>query len=143
MIGKRLVHIEIAGLLFLMALGMSGCATTGDMADRDKVVVAPGVSTDRLLRAAAAAGAQMNYSVKQGDDHLLMEKVLPLGSGYFVPNPAKHRNRITVSIVPGAAGGSPEVTVEGEYLGDIRDRDVRNCVPCDVNRIKKAIREAR
>jgi len=143
MIGKRLVHIKIAGLLFLMALGMSGCATTGGTTDRDKVVVAPGVSTDRLLRAAAAAGAQMNYSVKQEGNRLLMEKILPLGSGYFVPNPAKHRNSIIVSVVPGSSGGSPEALVEGEYLGDLRDRDIRNCVPCDVNQIKKALREAR
>ncbi|MCU0579036.1 MAG: hypothetical protein MUF69_05745, partial [Desulfobacterota bacterium] len=48
---------------------------------------------------------------------------------------------------PAACGGFgvcgiPEVQVEGEYLGDPRDKDIRNCVPCDVNQIKKALKEA-
>jgi hypothetical protein len=29
-----------------------------------------------------------------------------------------------------------------ENLGDPRDKDIRNCVPCDVNQIKKALKEA-
>lgn len=143
MIGKRLIHIEISGLLFLMALGMSGCATPAGVAERNRIMAAQGVSIDRLLRTAVAAGEQMGYSVRQEANRLFMEKSLPLGSGYFIPSAAKHRNRITVSVFPDAASGTPEVQVEGEYLGDPRDQDIRNCVPCDVNQIKKALKEAR
>jgi hypothetical protein len=134
---------KIAGMIFFLSAWLIGCATPAGVAGRDKVKAAPGVSTETLLRAAALAGDRMNYSVKQEGNRLFMERSLPLGAGYFSTNPAHHRNRITVSADPGVAGGSPEVQVDGEYLGDPRDRDIRNCVPCDVNRIKKAIREAR
>jgi hypothetical protein len=83
----------------------------------------------------------MNYSVDQEGSSLVLIKQLPFGDGYFGVKPG--RNRITVSPVPGADGAPPRIRVEGEYLGDIRDSNIRNCVPCDVNQIKKAIREAR
>lgn len=143
MIGKRLTHVETAGLLFLLALGLFGCATPASVAERDGVIVAPGVTSEMGLRAAAAAGNQMHYSIKEQGNRLVMEKQLPTGAGHFGGNLANHRNRITVSAGPGAAGSSPEIQVTGEYLGDPRDRDVYNCMPCDVNKIKKAIREAR
>jgi hypothetical protein len=140
---KQNSKIKIVGLISIVSVWLVSCATTADVAGRDEIKAAPGVSTARLLKTAAAAGGQMNYSVKQEGNLLIMERSLPFGAGYFIPNPAKHRNRITVTAVPGAAGDSPEVRVVGEYLGDLRDRDVHNCVPCDVNQIKKAIREAR
>jgi hypothetical protein len=142
MFWKHPSKIKIAGLFFFLATGLVGCATPAGVTGRDEVKVAPGVSTETLLRAAALAGDRMNYSVKQGN-RLFMEKILPLGAGYFSLKPADHRNRITVSAIPGAAGGSPQVQVDGEYLGDPRDSALHNCVPCDVNQIKKAIREAR
>jgi hypothetical protein len=134
---------KITGLFFLLALGPAGCATTPGGSAWDQVTVSPGVSIEALLRTAASAGNQMNYSIKQGGGRLVMEKQLPAGAGHFGGNLANHRNRITVSAEPGAPGGSPEVRVDGEYLGDPRDRDVYNCLDCDVNKIKKAIREAR
>jgi hypothetical protein len=139
----RKPKFKIAGMIFLLSACLVGCATPAGVTGRDQVKTPPGLSTETLLRAASLAGKRMYYSVKQEGNRLVMEKSLPLGAGFFLPDMSNHRNRITVSAVPGAAGGSPEVQVDGEYLGDPLDKDIRNCVPCDVNQIKKAIQEAR
>jgi hypothetical protein len=47
-----------------------------------------------------------------------------------------------LNVFPDTAGGIPEVQLEGEHLGDPRDKDIRDCAPCDVNQIKKALKEA-
>ncbi|MBI5582261.1 MAG: hypothetical protein HY892_00405 [Deltaproteobacteria bacterium] len=137
--------LKFVGWLMVLVAGLCGCATPSGSNGpaRDEIQLAPGVSIETGFRAASAAGNQMNYSVKQDGNRLIMEKRLPTGAGHFGGNLANHRNRITVSPVPGTAGGSLEVRVVGEYLGDPRDKDVYNCLTCDVNKIKKAIREVR
>jgi hypothetical protein len=131
------------GLFIVLAAGLFGCATSSGPGgiERGEVQVASGIPIQRLFQAAVSAGDQMNYSVAQEGSSLVLIKQLPFGDGYFGVKPG--RNRITVSPVPGADGAPSRIRVEGEYLGDIRDSNIRNCVPCDVNQIKKAIREAR
>ena len=141
----RFAGLKSWGLLFLLAIGFWGCAASPvhSGGEKDALQVAPGISVETVLRAASAAGKQMNYNVTQEGNRLVMAKRLPLGVGNIVGDPARHANRITVAAIPGGAGAPTEVRVEGEYLGDIRNRDLANCVPCDVNQIKKAIRGAR
>jgi hypothetical protein len=131
------------GLFVGLAAGLFGCATSSGPGGigRGEVQVAPGIPIQRLFQAAVSAGDQMNYSVAQEGSSLVLIKQLPFGDGYFGVKPG--RNRITVSPVPGADGAPPGIRVEGKYLGDIRDSNLRNCLPCDVDKIKEAIREAR
>ncbi len=142
---RKITGLKSFGLLFVLAAGLWSCATSPGPggAGKDEIQVAPGISVEAVLRAATAAGKQMNYAVTREDNRLVMAKRLPFGVGNIVGDPARHQNRITVSALPGATGAPIEVRVVGEYLGDLRNRDLANCVPCDVNQIKKAIREAR
>jgi len=137
--------MKFYGLVFLLAFSLGGCATSPGFngSGKDEIPVAPGISVETVLRAASNAGKQMNYNVTREGSRLVMTKWVPFGVGNIVGDPDRHRNRITVSAVPGAPGAPTEVRVEGEYLGDLRNRDIGNCVLCDVNKIKKAIREAR
>jgi hypothetical protein len=142
---RKIAGLKSFGLLFVLAAGLGGCATSPGLngAGKDAIQVAPGISVEAVLQAATAAGKQMNYAVTREGNRLVMAKRLPFGVGNIVGDPARHSNRITVSAIPGEVGASTEVRVEGEYLGDLRNRDLANCVPCDVSQIKKAIRETR
>lgn len=130
------------GMIIFLAVGLFGCATPSgsSSAGREPVPLTPGTSIETAFRAATAAGKEMNYTITGGGNTLVMEKQLPLGLGNIVSNPAKHRNRITVSAVPAADGAPTVIRVEGEYLGEMRNADLNNCISCDVNKIKKAIR---
>jgi hypothetical protein len=138
-------RLKFCGLLFLLLAGPFGCATPSGSngPGNDELQMAPGTSAENVLRAAAAAGKQMNYAGTREGNRLILSKRLPFGAGNIVGDPAKHQNRITVSAVPEAAGAPLGVRVEGEYLGDLRNKDLFNCLSCDVNEIKKAIRGAR
>lgn len=129
-------------LIFVLTAGLWGCATPSGSngAGRDAIQLPPGLSVERALRAAAAAGKEMNYTVNGGGNQLVMEKQLPIGVGNIGTNPARHRNRINVTAVPEAAGAPALIRVEGEYLGEIGYSEQFSCLICDVNKIKKAIR---
>jgi hypothetical protein len=131
------------GLFVVLAAGLFGCATSSGPGGvgRGEVQVAPGIPRETVFQAAITAGNQMNYSVTREGNSLVMVKELLFGDAYFGSKPGK--NRITVSAVPGAVGAPPGIRVEGEYLGNPLDSDRRNCLPCDVNKIKEAIREVR
>jgi hypothetical protein len=135
--------LKFFGLFFLLAAGLLGCATSSGPGGtgRSEVQAAPGIPIETLFQAAMSAGNKMNYSGTQEGNSLVMVKQLPFGDAYFGVKPGK--NRITVSAIPGAAGAPPGIRVEGEYLGNPLDSDRRNCLPCDINKIKEAIREVR
>lgn len=137
--------LKSLGLLFVLAAGLWSCATAPGLNGygEDAIQIAPGISVEAVIQAATGAGKQMNYAVTREGNRLVMAKRVPFGVGNIVGDPARHQNRITVSALPGATGAPMEVRVVGEYLGDLRNRDLANCLPCDVNQIKKAIREAR
>lgn len=138
-------RLKISGLLPAILALLTGCATMSgsEGLSRNDIPVSPGISLERVLQAAAAAGEQMNYTVVGDGGRLVMTKQLPLGSGYFTFNPANQKNRITVTAITVPSGGQPAIRVEGEFLGDRRDEDIRNCLKCDVNKIKKAVRDVR
>ena len=137
--------VKSIGLLFVLAVGLLGCATPSGLNDprKDEFSAAPGISIETVFRTATAAGDQMRYTATREGNRLVMTKRLPVGTSYFGGNPAGHQNRIIVSATSGADSAPPVVRVEGEYLGNPLDSDLHNCVSCDVNKIKKAIREAR
>jgi len=134
-------RLKISGLLPAILALLTGCATMSgsDGLSKGDIPVPPGISVERVLQAAAAAGSDMNYTVVGDGGRLVMTKQLPLGAGYFTFNPANQKNRITVTAITVPSGGQPALRVEGEFLGDRRDEDVRNCLNCDVNRVRKAI----
>jgi hypothetical protein len=136
---------SISVLLLTISAMLSACATpSGSVGPSGSdIPVPPGISVERVLKAAAAAGSDMNYTVVGDGGRLVMTKQLPLGSGYFTFNPANQKNRITVTAITVPSGGQPAIRVEGEFLGDRRDEDIRNCLKCDVNKIKNAVRDVR
>ena len=138
-------RFKISGLLPAILALLTGCATLSgsDGLSRGDIPLSPGISVERVLQAAAAAGEQMNYTVVRDGSSLIMTKQLPLGAGYFTLNPANQKNRIAVTAITVPSGGQPALRIEGEFLGDPRDKDIRNCLNCDVNKIINAIRDVR
>jgi len=89
-----------------------------------------------LMQTAVSEGKNHGYVPKREEGKVVLTKKMP--ARHSVP-PVKIY-QITLSIAPGEEGRKV-LTLEGEYIGHIQDREILVCFECDIDKIEKAVKE--
>ena len=89
-----------------------------------------------LMQTAVSEGKKHGYVPKREEGKVVLIKKMPARHSV----PPEKIYQITLSIAPGEEGRKV-LTLEGEYIGHIQDREMMVCFECDIEAIEKAVKE--
>lgn len=122
-----------AGIILL--IGTTASLAIGD-ALKKTISIPDGANGREIMQAAVAEGRKLNYHPQRGEGKVTLTKKMP--ARFAVKGEKIYQ--ITMMIAPGGEGRRA-LTLEGEYLGDLRDRDMNACFECDLEQIEKAAKK--
>jgi hypothetical protein len=134
--GKMMISRKFfyAGTLLVIFFGYS--LASGENLKKT-VSIPPEVNGRELMQAAVSEGRKLRYGPKREEGKVVLIKKMP--ARFTIGNEKIYQ--ITLSIAPGD-GGRKVFTLEGEFTGDLRDRELLICFDCEFDQIEQAVKKA-
>lgn len=101
-----------------------------------KVTIPREVNGREVMQAAVEEGRSLNYRPQREPGKVVLRKTMPARFGVG----GERTYQITLAIAPGDEGRKV-LTMAGEYIGDVRDREIKACFECDLDQLEKAVQK--